>query len=809
MDFEKLGSFYLGRPYDLSTKSGVAEPLMYASKDLVTHGVCVGMTGSGKTGLCLALLEEAAIDRIPALIVDPKGDLGNLLLAFPDLKPEDFRPWVQESLAAQKGLSVEEFAAQQAQLWRDGLAKWGQTGDRIRKFRESVDIAIYTPGSEAGIPVSVLKSFRAPGDELIEDRELFRERIASTATAILSLVTDGEINPLQSKEHILISQILDSAWRSGQDLDLAALIAQIQTPPFQRVGVLELDSFYPADQRFALAMKLNALLASPGFEAWMHGEALDIDRMLYTETGTPRLSIFSIAHLGDQERMFFVSLLLNETVAWMRRQSGTTSLRALFYMDEVFGYLPPVKNPPSKQALMTLMKQARAFGLGVLLATQNTMDLDYKALSNAGTWFVGRLQTERDQARILDGLEGTAAGTGLKFERREMGQLLSSLGNRMFLLYDVHRERPEVFESRWAMSYLRGPLTRSQIKQLMDPRKQSTSAAAGASGAAAPSSKPAVHTAQASARPLLAPDVPQTFLPVRSAQPAGATLHYEPALVCVGQAQIEDAKAGISELRTLCVLVPFVEGTVPLDWSSATSLNIQPSELTSSQAGPAQFAQPPAPAAKGKNYSAWNKEFANWILTNVQVQLYRSPSLKQVSRPGEEERAFRLRLDTAAREERDKMVEALRAKYATRLTHLTDKVRNAEFTLQRQKQEAQQSKIDSAISIGTSVLGAIFGRGRATTGVSAAGRAYGRVSRESTDVAKAEAALASAQQQLAELQSRIEDEAGRIAERVDPLTEPLETVVVKPKKTGISVQLVSLAWAPYWVNGGSQTPGWA
>ncbi|MBM3173902.1 MAG: ATP-binding protein, partial [Chloroflexi bacterium] len=466
-NYEKLGVFYLGRPYDLAAKKPKEGLLLYDSKDLVTHGVCVGMTGSGKTGLCIALLEEAAMDSIPAIIIDPKGDLPNLLLTFPQLQPQDFLPWVNEDDARKKSLSTDEYARQQAELWRNGLASWGQDGERIAQLRQTADFVIYTPGSNAGLPVSILKSFAAPPSAVRDDSELLRDRIVSTATSLLGLL-GKEADPIRSREHILMSTILDTAWRQGRDLDLASLIQQIQTPPMSKVGVLDLESFYPSKDRFELAMLLNNLLAAPGFNAWLEGEPLDIGQILYSPNGKPRHAIFSIAHLNDAERMFFVSLLLNQILAWTRTQSGTTSLRAIVYMDEIFGYFPPIANPPSKAPLLTLLKQARAFGVGILLATQNPVDLDYKGLANTGTWFIGRLQTERDKMRVLEGLEGVAASSGTKFDRQAMEQTLAGLGSRIFLMNNVHDDAPTIFESRWAMSYLRGPLTRNQIKVLME-----------------------------------------------------------------------------------------------------------------------------------------------------------------------------------------------------------------------------------------------------------------------------------------------------------------------------------------------------
>src|SRR5678815_4413125 len=535
-DYEKLGAFYLGRPYDLKEKKAKEGILLYDSKDLLTHAVCVGMTGSGKTGLCIALLEEAAIDGIPAIIIDPKGDLTNLLLTFPDLKPENFAPWVNEEDAQKKNLSTADYAAQQAELWKKGLAEWGQDGARIKRLRDAADFRIYTPGSNSGIPVSILKSFAAPPEAIREDGELMAERVNTTVTSLLGLL-EIEADPIKSREHILISTILNTSWMNGQDLDIAGLIQQIESPPMTKVGVKDIESFFPFKDRQELAMSLNNLLAAPGFSSWMEGEPLDIQQILHTAEGKPRLSIFSIAHLNDAERMLFVSLLPNQTLGWMRTQSGTTSLRAILYMDEIFGYFPPVANPPSKLPLLTLLKQGRAFGLGVVLATQNPVDLDYKGLSNTGTWFIGRLQTERDKARVLEGLEGIAAGTGQAFDKQGMEQLLAGLTTRIFLLNNTHDDAPEVFETRWTMSYLRGPLTRTQIKQLMDPAKgKVTSPAAPAVKKAAPAA-----TSTLDQRPVLPPEITQYFIPARTAEQPTAKLLYHPMLFGIAEIHYSDA----------------------------------------------------------------------------------------------------------------------------------------------------------------------------------------------------------------------------------------------------------------------------
>ncbi|TWT87540.1 AAA-like domain protein [Pseudobythopirellula maris] len=471
-DTESRNHFYLGRDHDLATGETAAEPLLYKSKDLTTHAVCVGMTGSGKTGLCLSLLEEAALDGVPAICIDPKGDLGNLLLGFPGLRPEDFRPWVDESVANRKGLTPDEFAEQTADLWKNGLAAWGEGPERIERYNDSVERLIFTPGASHGIPMRVLKSFDAPPAELRADQDAFRQRVSSSVTGLLALL-GIDADPIRSREHIFLSTLLAKSWAEGEDLDIGELIGQIQSPPAGvKFGVMDADAFFPEKQRVKLAMDLNNLLASPSFAGWMQGQPLDVQSLLYDPEGKPRHSIISISHLDDAQRMFFVTILLNEVLAWTRTQPGTSSLRAILYMDEVFGYFPPTANPPSKEPMLTLLKQARAFGVGCVLATQNPVDLDYKGLSNAGTWFLGRLQTERDKMRVIEGLEGASAQAGSTFDKQRMEATLAGVGSRVFLMNNVHDDAPRVFHTRWAMSYLCGPLSRGQIKGLMDPIRE-------------------------------------------------------------------------------------------------------------------------------------------------------------------------------------------------------------------------------------------------------------------------------------------------------------------------------------------------
>lgn len=831
-NYEKLGAFYLGRPYDLRNQKPKEGLLLYDSKDLMTHAVCVGMTGSGKTGLCLSLLEEAAIDGIPALLIDPKGDLANLLLTFPDLRAEDFEPWIHADDARRKGLTLPEYARQQAELWKNGLAAWGQGGERIRRLKQAADFAVYTPGSSAGLPVSILKSFAVPDASIVQDRELLRERIHTTSTSLLGLLGIAA-DPIQSREHILLSTLLNQAWQQGRGLDLAGLIQQIQTPPVTRVGVMDLESFYPSKERFRLAMQLNNLLAAPGFEAWMEGEALSVDAFLHTPEGKPRMSIFSIAHLSDSERMFFVSLLLNQVLGWTRSQPGTTSLRALVYMDEIFGYFPPVANPPSKAPLLTLLKQARAFGVGVVLATQNPVDLDYKGLANAGTWFIGRLQTDRDKARLLEGLEGVAATATARFDRQAMEQTLAGLGNRIFLMNNVHDDAPEVFETRWALSYLRGPLTRDQIKVLMAGRQLGNTAArvdrARPAAAAAVTASPAVVAPvkapaelaeserfsgfTASARPVLPPEISQFFIPLRGSQSAGSRLLYQPMLLGCGKVYFTDLKTRVEAEREVALLASIRDSAVAVDWQEAQAVELEESDLESEPAGEALYAPLPAAAGKTKNLEAWKRSFIDSLYRNETLELFRSPSLDQVSNPAESERDFRVRLQQTAREERDRQVEKLRQKYAPRLAALQERIRRAAQAVERESQQAQQQKMQTAISLGTTLLGALFGRktlsvgtlGRATT----AARGVGRTMKESQDIARAEETVEALQQQLAGLESQLQAEIAALEVSTDPLSEKLETFTLRPKKTNISVGVLSLAWTPFWQEAnGSLSSAW-
>ncbi len=582
MEFEKLGSFYLGKEYDIS-KGSLADRLqMYDSRDLTTHAVCIGMTGSGKTGLCIDLLEEAAIDGVPAILIDPKGDITNLLLTFPGLRPEDFKPWVNPDDARRKGQSIDEFSKDQSELWTKGLGQWGQDGKRIERLKQAADFIIYTPGSDAGVPVSILQSFNAPHLDWSTDTEVLRDQIQGTVGALLGLI-GIDADPITSREHILLANIFEHFWRNQEDLNLPKLILSIQNPPMRKLGVFDLDTFYPQKERFALSMKLNNLIASPSFQSWLEGQPLDIPGFLATPNGKPRHSIFYIAHLSDAERMFFVTMLLNQVITWMRSQPGTNSLRAVIYMDEVFGFFPPVANPPSKKPLLTLLKQARAFGVGVVLTTQNPVDLDYKGLTNAGTWFIGRLQTERDKARVLDGLENASTVAGKTLNKQHFSRIISGLGKRVFLLHNVNEDEPSIFQTRWAMSYLRGPLTRTQVKILMEDREPDFLPILGE-----PSREKAPSISIDSLQnlpPSQLPGINYSYMPVRRSPAPGTSeiasknMIYIPSIHAAGRINFIDRRRKVDSRKEFDIALILDSNFKGVDWNDALDIDARGSEL--------------------------------------------------------------------------------------------------------------------------------------------------------------------------------------------------------------------------------------
>ncbi|MFO7708528.1 MAG: DUF87 domain-containing protein [Desulfobacterales bacterium] len=802
--YEKLGVFYMGRKFDMDSGRLTEELVLYDSKDLTTHAVIIGMTGSGKTGLGVGLIEEALIDNIPVIAIDPKGDLPNLLLTFPNLSADDFQPWVDDQEALAAGLTRRQFAARQADLWRKGLADWGQGPERIGRLRAAADLAVYTPGSRSGLPINTLGSFDPPPPAVLEDRDLMRERVQSTATSLLALV-GIEADPVGSREHILLANLFNTLWSENKSLDLPGLVHAIQQPPFARVGVMDLDSIFPARERFQLAMRFNNLLASPGFESWLEGDPLDIQRLLYTAEGKPRASIFTLSHLGDAERMFFVARLLNEVLAWVRSQPGTSSLRAILYMDEIFGFFPPVRTPPSKLPLLTLLKQARAFGLGVVLATQNPVDLDYKGLSNTGSWFIGRLQTEGDKQRVMAGLEGAAGGGS--FDRGRMERVLAGLGKRVFLLNNVHENAPVTFQTRWTLSYLRGPMTREQIKTL-------TAAAApvgyGSAPAAAGIPAPAAGAGLESRPPILPPGIDAHYLPVSG---SAAGIEYYPAVFGGLTAHYAQAKYQVDLARRVSFAAPLADGPVALDWNQAIEIPLAPREFVKAPAAGAAFAELPAEAKKVTAYEGWRRDLLQWVRRNHALRLMNSERFRLVSSPQESLSEFAARVSQAAREQRDLEVEKLRRRYAGKFATLQDRLMRSEQATMREKEQLSAKKVETAISFGTAILGAFLGR-KAVSATSAgrlgtAMKSAGRLRKESMDTARAQQTAESVRAKIAELEAELEADIAKLEAAFDPAGESFKEIRIPPAPAGITQEFFGLLWLPYRRDDkGKAVPAW-
>jgi len=776
MDFERLGAFYLGKEYDVGTDARLDRLLMYDARDLTTHAVCVGMTGSGKTGLCIDLLEEAAIDNVPAIIIDPKGDMTNLLLSFPELSPEDFRPWINVDDARRKGITPDTFAAQQAELWRNGLAEWGQSGDRIRMLRDAADFAIYTPGSDAGIPVSILQSFAAPPLSWDSDAELLREQIQGAVSALFGLL-GLDADPVQSREHVLLSNLFEHFWRLGEDLDLAKLIFAIQKPPIRKLGVFDVDTFFPEDDRFELAMRINSIIAAPSFESWLQGQPMDVSGFLATPDGRPRHSIFYIAHLSDAERMFFVTMLLNQVITWMRSQPGTTSLRALLYMDEIFGFFPPVANPPSKQPMLTLLKQARAFGVGVVLTTQNPVDLDYKGLTNAGTWFIGRLQTERDKMRVLDGLESASSQAGQALDKDALGRIISGLGKRVFLLHNVHEEAPVTFQTRWAMSYLRGPLTRLQVRELM---------------AGSEPDSPAKVPLEESTAALALEDELGGPIEVQSHR-----LVYLPAVLGMGRLHFVDRTREVDEQEDFALLAEPPGGGRLLTWDEARPLDLPVGDLRQRPEKDAFFDEVPESINESPEFTSLRDDLADYLYHNSSITLLYSLPLEAYSKPKESEREFRMRLQQMARETRDEEIDEINARYEDRLEKVRDRLRREEADLAQREADVSARKRETLVSVGESVVGVFLGR-RSYRMASTALSKQRQAAKAKLQLEEAKDDVMELEEDIKELEEELEEEVAVARERWEESLTDLEEHDVRPRRKDVQISLFGLAWAPHW-----------
>ena len=816
------GKFYLGRIYDPENRETSDQNLLYDPGDLTTHALVVGMTGSGKTGLCIDMLEEAALNGIPALMIDPKGDITNELLHFPDLAPQDFKPWVNPDEARREGKSIDQAAQDVADLWRNGLAKWDISPERLSALKDAAQFAVYTPGSDAGIPVSIMTSLEAPDIPWEENRELLREKISSTVTAILGLVGLEDIDPVRTREHILLSNIFENAWRQGKDLNLGELILQTQNPPFEKLGVFDVNTFFPEKDRFELAILLNNILAAPSFQTWLEGQPLDIASMLYASDGRPRHSVFYIAHLPDDERMFFITLLYSAVETWMRTQKGSKSLRAILYFDEIYGYIPPVKNPPSKDVMLRMLKQARAFGVSQVLVTQNPVDLDYKGLTNAGTWFIGKLQADQDKQRLLDGLESAMAG-GLN--RREYDRLISSLGKRVFLLHNVHEKQPQLFRTRWAMNYLAGPLTRSQIPQLnqlvgaetqVDDAEQQTVQGLTShreekiSGTAASPDEELKADLGSSTRPAVPSGIDEYFLPNnltlsqaakagdRSLSPEALNLGlvYRPVLLAQADIRYLQRKYKLDheERRTALVIEPDRRGMVR--WEDFPAPSVDPRQLDRQSATRAYFAPLDAPLSEGKVVRGLKSDFQDWVYRSSEVTVRANETLKVYVGPEASQSEFRKICSEAAREKRDAEIEKVAASYDKKVDRLKDKLAREVRELKEDESELSQRKMEELGTHVETVLG-LFGKRKRSVSSSLSKRRM--TSGAKADVEESLDAIEDYKRDLADLEKEKAEALEEVEEKWSEIADDITEISVTPYKKDVLVDLFGVAWMPYHV----------
>jgi hypothetical protein len=822
------GKFYLGKLFDPKAGALSDQPLLYDPADLTTHAVVVGMTGSGKTGLCIDLLEEAALNSVPALMIDPKGDITNALLHFPELSPADFQPWVNADQARRDGITIEQASSNAAAQWQKGLAEWGMGADRLRALKDAAQFAVYTPGSDSGIPVSILASLKTPDIPWENNRELLREKISSTVIALLGLVGLQDIDPVRSREHILLANIFEHAWSQGLDLDLGELIMQTQNPPFEKLGVFDVNTFFPEKDRFALAMLLNNILAAPAFQVWIEGQPLDINSLLYAPDGRPRHSVFYIAHLNDSERMFFVTLLYSAVEAWMRSQPGTQSLRLILYFDEIFGYMPPVGNPPPKQPMLRMLKQARAFGVGQVLVTQNPVDMDYKALSNAGSWFIGKLQTERDKERLLDGLESAMAG-GL--DRRVYDRMISALGKRVFLLHNVHEKQPVLFQTRWAMNYLAGPLTRAQIpavNQLAGASggatqvAQTTAAPTGAPVVAAGAAAPAVTAAEkrqdvqpqpdlgSATRPAVPSGIVEYFLPntlsftqafksTGQAYPPEANslgLHYRPALLAQADIRFVNRKYNLDYALLLAALVPDPDRRGSLRWDDYQTQAMQRNSLDSAPDPRARFAPLDAPLNDAKTMTSLRRSFEDWAYRSAEVQVRANEELGVYAGPEVSQSEFRKLCSEAARQGRDAELEKVGASFQTKLDRLEDRLSAEERELREDESEYSQRKLEEYGTHAENLLGLFGGRKRRLSTSLSKRR---MTEKAKADIEESQDAIQQYKKDLADLEKEKAQALEEVNEKWSDIVDDVVEISVNPFKKDILVDLFGVAWLPYYV----------
>ena len=769
--YEKAGLFYLGKDVDRKTFEPTDVLTLLKNKNFTTHAAIIGMTGSGKTGLGVGIIEEAAIDNIPSIVIDPKGDMGDLCLTDPDFSAEAFTPWVADEAKA-KGEEPAAYAQKIATMWREGIESWDQDSERVARFA-AVPKTIYTPGSSAGVPINLMGSLDVPPARIMEDADNFGSYLKSTVTGLLALL--GIVaDPLDSKEYILLAQIIARSWQRGRALGLADLVTAIIQPSFETIGVLPVESFYPQNERFKFATRFNAVIASPNFANWLTGESLDIDALLYDGNGQAKISIFSIAHLNDDERMFFVTLLLNKYIAWMRLQSGSNRLRTLLYMDEIYGFFPPVKNPPSKEPMITLLKQARAYGVGIVLSTQNPVDLDYKGLSNIGTWCIGRLQTTQDIDRVIDGLGGKIDAS---FDKKEIAGLLANLRKRTFFLKSAHLEDIRLFGTRWVMSYLKGPLKKEEIATLMASKKAALSVAN-------PTSKtPSADDGDYSRLVDLDESVAQYF----ESDPS-ETYHYTPYLAAEISVGFHNASKGIDLERTFVGQLD-LEGGEHLDWDDLER-EIDPFDSLPTKApADARFRPLPDAVMDDKGLRKTARALRDHLYADERLELYRCRSPRMESEPGESRDAFAVRLQDTLEEAKEAALDKLKERYGKKEERLQTQLSRAQARVEKEQADSNSTLID----VGISVLGALFGRRSATS--------IGRAVNKGTRAYKERGQLSRAQERVAEVEEKIADLEIELEEKIDELAEqyalenhPIETFTIKPKKSDISIEHIAIVW---------------
>ena len=777
-DYENLKLFYIGKE---KTNGQNFAPLVYKNKDLTTHAAIIGMTGSGKTGLGISLLEEAAIDNIPSIIIDPKGDMGNLLLTFPNLQGSDFEPWIEEQDAVNNGLSIAELALKTAQTWKNGVEADFQNQERIQKLKDSADFTIYTPGSASGVQISILSSFKAPSVEVLEDNELLVSLINSTVSSILSLIDEKDDS--SSKEFILISTIFMNSYANQKDLSLEELITCIVTPPFSKVGIFDLETFFPQSERLKLALKLNTIIANPSFKSWIEGEPLDISNLLYDESGKAKVSIFSIAHLNDSQRMFFVSLLLNQMVSWMRRQEGTTSLKALLYMDEIFGYFPPNANPPSKQPMLTLLKQARSFGVGIILSTQNPVDIDYKGLANIGTWFIGRLQTKQDKEKVIDGLSSAVEG---KIDKSEMENLLSNLEKRTFIMKNINEDGIKIFQTRWTLSYLKGPITKEQIKFLMvnktvnfvsKPEIQKT--------------KVETTNRQNSPKPIIPNLIEQKYLYTSQSE----SYYLQAYLVFKCSVHFSDTSKNIDQTNELNYRFYLQKEASNVNFEELEEF--KENSFETNERVNSNYYETPIFIQNEKELKQIQKDFTDFIYRNSKLSLFKNEDLKIISKQNESLTDFKIRIQDRLNEKIDEQIESLQLKFSKTNDSIDDKLNKLFDKLEKEQLQASATTTDAIISIGTSLLGAFFGKSTtaSTLGkVASSAKGATKILKEKSDVKYVESEIQQLQIEKEELQKTLENEISKINEENKISNFQIEEIFIKPKRTDIFNVKLELLW---------------